>query len=118
MVKWNAYEVLFGRHNQDKCVGSILLQAKYFLYCNRTNKQLPSIEVFKKHMVSYHQTERYNALKCFQITKLKPYGKNTKIFSPLFDHITLVVNTLLTKHEISRKCKLATLHPPSSAAED
>ena len=78
MIEWNAYDVLFGSRNQDMSISNILLQAKYFLYCNKMKNQLPSVEVFSKQIVTYHQIERYNYMKNFQSSKFEALWKNYK----------------------------------------
>ena len=78
LIEWNAYDVLFGGRNQDTCISNILLQAKYYLYCNKIKKQLPSIEVFSKHMVTYYQIEKYISAKNFQIAKFEALWEEYK----------------------------------------
>jgi len=82
MTEWNAYDVLFGSHNQDKCINNILLQAKHFLYINKMKKQLPSVELFKKNIVSYHRIEKYNSIKNLQLDKFEAlWEKYKNLFS-------------------------------------
>ena len=81
MVDWTAYDVLFGL-SMDNGINNILLQAKYFMYGNKMRNQLPSVEVFKKNIISYHNIEKYNSIKDSQSSKFEAvWGKYKNLFT-------------------------------------
>ena len=61
--------IIFGSQQLDSTLNTILLQAKYFLYCQKMRKQKPSIEIFKKKIISNYQVDRLVAIKHFQLNK-------------------------------------------------
>ena len=64
-------DVIFGSHKLDKIQNLLLLQAKHFIYFNKINCQIPLIEVFKKRIKLFYRIEKFNATKCFQLSKFE-----------------------------------------------
>ena len=68
---WGVKEVIFGSSKIDKVQNLILLQAKFYLYYNKTKGQLPSLEPFKKRVTNFYKIEKYNATKYCNLEKFE-----------------------------------------------
>lgn len=83
ITPWSETEIIFGilqLPRKDMVRNKILLCAKYFIYKCRLNKQVPSLNGFKRDISNLFKTEKYIAVKN---DKLDEFNKQWELYKKL-----------------------------------
>ena len=74
-----------GKQRTDKALDFILIQAKYFIYKNKYNNQIPNLQHFKRCLLTSYKSEKYAA---YCNCTWNSFNKTWMAYQNLINHLT------------------------------